>query len=124
MPKSDISRRDFFRLSAGSLAAAGAAAAPVAQARDGDRVSIVIDPADPAASAPSVAWAVDQLEVALRQQALTLRRFHTLSEAPAADRLIVASTRDMPIATRALREAGILPLRAPESLALLTTSFD
>ena len=119
MTTSIVSRRDFLRLSAGTLGAVGAAAPPLTQAREGDRVSVVMDPADSGASAPSVAWALDELEAALAQHAIALRRVRSLPEAPAADRLIVASTCDMPLA----REACPALPRAPESLALLTTSL-
>src|SRR5690348_2484995 len=123
MATSMVSRRDFLRLSAGTLGAAGAISPPATRAGDRDHVAIVIDPADRAASVPPVAWAMDQLEAALSQHAVALQRFRAIGEVPQTTRCIVAATPAMSVAKEALREAGVAPPAAPESLALLTTSF-
>jgi len=123
MATSMVSRRDFLRLSAGTLGAAGAISPPATRAGDRDHVAIVIDPADRGASGPPVAWAMDQLEAALSQQTTALQRFRTIGEVPATTRCIVAATSAMSFAKQALREAGVALPGAPESLALLTTSF-
>ncbi|HEV2442533.1 MAG TPA: hypothetical protein VGT07_08410 [Steroidobacteraceae bacterium] len=123
MPISTVSRRDFFRLSAGTLGALGALAPP-SHAGQGGRVSIIIDPADQAAATPSVAWAVDQLEAALSQHAVALQRLPSLNEAPAAARCIVASTSDMRVSRQILRAAGLTLPHAPESLVLTEAALD
>src|SRR5579872_4341065 len=115
-----VSRRNFLRLSAGTLGTLGAVSPLATQAGDTGPVSLVIDPADRAASDTPVAWAVDQLEAALSRHGLGLQRFRSLHEVPARTRCIVAATRDMPIATQTLRQAGFAAPRAAESLAVLT----
>jgi hypothetical protein len=119
-----VSRRNFLRLSAGTLGALGAASPPGSQAATSGRVAIVIDPADRGASAAPISWAVDELQAALAQHAVALEKFRSVSELPAAaTHPIVASTREMPVARQALRESGIAPPRSAESLVLLTASF-
>jgi hypothetical protein len=123
MTISSVSRRDFLRLSAGTLGALGAVAPPAAQAADKGRVALVIDPADRGAAAPAVGWAVDQLEAALAGHAVALQRFRTVQEVPATARCLVAATGDSPLATQVLREAGIAPPRAAESLAVAAAAL-
>src|SRR6185312_4176235 len=120
---STISRRDFLRLSAGTLGALEVVAPPTTQAAEQDRVALVIDPADPEAAAPPVTWAVDQLEAALAQHAVALQRYRAIHEVPAAARCLVVATSGMPVATEALRDARLAPPREAESLALLSASF-
>src|SRR5487761_933072 len=123
MTASTVSRRDFLRLSAGSLGAAGALSAPLTQGSETGGVSIVIDPTDRGAGAPSVAWAVEELQSALSQHATALHRFRTIEEAPQGARCIVASTRDLLLATRALAGVGVTVPHAAESLAIVAASF-
>ena len=123
MTASTVSRRDFLRLSAGSLGAAGALSPPLSEATQTGSVSIVIDPADREAAAPPVAWAVQELQSALSQHATALHRFRTIEEAPQGARCIVASTREMPLATRALGGLGVTMPRTAESLAIVAASF-
>src|SRR6185437_14154141 len=117
-----VSRRDFLRLSATTLGAAGALSART-QAGETGAVSIVLDPADREAAAPPVAWAVDVLESALSQHATALHKYRTIEEAPPGARCIVASTRDMPVATSALGGVGVTVPHAAESLAIVAASF-
>ncbi|HEV2270718.1 MAG TPA: hypothetical protein VGR92_14790 [Steroidobacteraceae bacterium] len=124
MPISTVSRRDFFRLSAGTLGALGAASSPPTHAGVGGRVAIVTDPADRGAAAAPVAWAVDRLAAALSQHGFTLQRFPAINEVPAAARCIVAGTGGMRVPQQILRAAGTNLPHAPEALALLGTSFD
>jgi hypothetical protein len=119
-----VSRRDFLRLSAGTLGAFGTASASATRTGETPGVSIVLDPADRAASSPAVAWATEQLEAALAQHAVALHRCRALHEAPAAAPCIIAATPATGMALRALREARLSLPPSPESLALLTTSFD
>lgn len=124
MPITTVSRRDFFRLSAGTLGALGTASAPPTHAGESGRVAIVIDPADHAAAAAPVAWAVDRLAAALSQHALALQRYRSIDEVPPAARCIVAATGGIGASRETLRAAGVAPPRAAESLALIETSFD
>ncbi len=121
---SAVSRRNFLRLAAGSLGALGAAPPPVTHAGEIHAAAIVIDPADRAASAPAVAWAVEQLQAALSHHAVALHQYRTLAEVPAAALCIVAATTGSAVARQALREARRDLPSAAESLALLTASLD
>jgi hypothetical protein len=123
MTISTISRRDFLRLSAGTLGALEAVVPPTAQAGENGGVAIVIDPADRQAAVPPVAWAVDQLEAALARHAVALRRVRSVHEVPAAAHCIVASTSGMRVATEVLRDARVAAPRGAESLAVLAAPF-
>jgi len=121
MTMATVSRREFLLLSAGTLGAG--TATPPTQAAATGHVSIVLNPADQSAATPPVAWAVAELEAALSQHGVALHRFQAVAQAPAADRLIIAATCDLPLATETLRQAGIAAPRTAESLALLTASI-
>jgi hypothetical protein len=121
---SAVSRREFLRLSAGTLGTLGAASPPAAQAGHTHSAAIVLDPADREASRPAVAWAIEQLEVVLSHRAIALHRYRTLQEAPAAARCIIAATAGSAMAMQAMREAPVTLPSSAESLALLTASFD
>ena len=124
MTISAVSRRDFLRLSAGTLGALGGASPPLTHAGETARVAIVIDPADHGAATPPVAWAVDQLEAALARYGVALERFPSLASVPpGVTRCIVAATSDMSMAIQTLREGRVAPPRVSESLALVGTSF-
>ena len=124
MPISTVSRRDFFRLSAGTLGALGAAPSRPTHGGESGRVAIVIDPADRGAAAAPVAWAVELLAAALSRHAGTLQRFPSIDQVPPGARCIVAATSDMSLPQQTLPAAGVALPRAPEALALLGTSFD
>jgi len=121
---SAVSRRDFLRLSAGTLGAIGATSPPATHAGETSPVAIVLDPADREASVPAVAWSVDQLEAALSHHAVALHRYRTLHETPAATTCIFAATTGSARAMQALQEARVNLPPAAESLALLTASID
>ncbi|MFI4908199.1 MAG: hypothetical protein ACHQHL_08875 [Steroidobacterales bacterium] len=124
MPISTVSRRDFCRLSAGTLGALGAAPSRPTHGGESGRVAIVIDPADRGAAAAPVAWAVELLAAALSRHAGTLQRFPSIDQVPPGARCIVAATSDMRVPQQTLPAAGVALPRAPEALALLGTSFD
>lgn len=124
MTISTVSRRDFLRLSAGTLGALGGVAPPTAEAGEALRVALILDPADRGATTAPAAWAADQLEAALSRHGVALERFRTIGEAPATARCIVAATGDLPAAARALRDVSVALPPAPESLALTTASLD
>ena len=123
MATATVSRRDFFRLSAGTFGALGAASPPATRAGENRDVAIVIDPADRGAATPAIAWAVDQLKTALAQHSVALQRLRAIGEASATTLCIIAATRDLPVATQTLREAGVAVPHAPESLVLLTATL-
>jgi hypothetical protein len=123
MAISTISRREFLRLSAGTLGALEAIAPPTTEAAGKGGIALVVDPADREAATPPVAWAVDQLEAALARHAVALQRFRAIHEVPADARCIVAATSGMAAAAQVLREARLAPPRQAESLTLLPASF-
>jgi hypothetical protein len=117
---SSISRREFFRLSAGSL---GALSAVDARAGAGPDVSFVIDPQDRQASAPAVAWAVQELESALLERGLTLQWFESIEQAPRRSHCILAATPTVPAAMQVLSRSAVPAPTAAESLAIVPASF-
>lgn len=65
-----VNRREFLRRTA---LAAGFGMAQNAIATDVQGVSVVVDPADPIASAPPARWAVSELEQPLAAQGVPVR---------------------------------------------------
>ena len=81
-------------------------------------VSIVLDPADPAASAGPVGWALAQLREALAARGLAVEAARRLAEAsPDAECILVASGASA-MAREVLHGAGASAPDAPEALAL------
>ena len=74
-------------------------------------VSIVADPGDAIASAPSARWAALELERALKERGVTVRRAEKIGAAPAGDLCIVTAGAANPAAHVKLHNA-------PEALAL------
>src|SRR5215469_14100761 len=114
MTISTVSRRDFLRLSAGTVGALGAVSPPLTRAGESGRVALVIDPADREAATPPVAWAAEQLEAALAQHGIAVARVRSVAEVPAAaTRCIVAATCGVPVARQTLRESRLAPPSSP-----------
>ena len=105
---SSIHRRDFLKRSG---AAIGAAAGAPAAAQSGRRVSIVIDPADPVASAPAARWAAAELARALAERHVTATEFPAIAQAPAGDPCILAAGRGNSAVPDAPESLGLAPLQ-------------
>lgn len=111
MAERPFSRRAFLR-SAALTPAAGVlagAARPVA---------IVLDPADPLASAEPVRWAVGELEQACRAQGLSVARLESASQASADAIAVLVAGTTAPGARDVLRRAGLAPPQGSEALAV------
>ncbi len=119
MKSPSVSRRDFLRLSAGSLGAFGTAS-HAAQQR-GDRVlSIVVDPAF-SSSAP-VRRAVEELSGALAERGFALRQAPSIEQAAAF--CILAAAPNLPLASATLQRASAQMPRKAESLAIVPATFN
>ena len=118
-----MQRRDFILRT--SLATAGLVAgralgqtAPppkISPAAPGSGVALILDPADPVASAPPAQWADAQLRDALAARGLDARIVPSLDAARPADFCILAAGRNASVT----HDLGTLPPDAPEALALV-----
>ena len=118
-----IHRREFLRRTglAGGTLACGTTA--WAQIQKGGAISLVVNPADPIATAAPVQWAAQQLEQALADAGMAVHRRDRAEQAPAAEFCVVASGMSAPISAAALKAASIAAPREAESLALLNTKI-
>jgi hypothetical protein len=120
---SPLSRRNFLELAALSMGALGMGSS--ASAASGARsISIVTDPADPAASSGPVGWAVEELSQALAQHGIPLQRLNSLQQAPRSGLCIVACGRTAPVASVALQPAALSLPDAPECLVLAPAKYE
>jgi hypothetical protein len=87
-------------------------------------VSLVIDPADPAASSAPVALAVQDLGEALAGHGLLLRQFQSVQESPAAQVCIVAASPNAPLASATLQRSGVEKPGAADSFAIVPSEFE
>src|SRR5215470_8636092 len=83
-----MQRREFLKHT-GILLGAGPALAQTAATK---RVALVIDPADPVASAAPVQWAANELKQALASQKIEMAAFPAVRQAPAGSYVIAASS--------------------------------
>ena len=111
-----LTRRGFLQLSAGSVGALG-----IKSSKD---VSLVTDPGDAVATSAPVIWAAQELEQALSNHGITLRRCQSVGEAPLADFCILAAAANTPRAATALQKTAIRISPAHESLVLVPSSFE
>jgi hypothetical protein len=94
MPDSaQINRRHFLKGTVLQGAGAAIAGAPIGRSQSGSRrsVAIVIDPADPVASAAPVQWAARELQQALADAGVAVSRHERVAQAGAGEFCIVAS---------------------------------
>ena len=113
--EASIDRRDFLRRT--GLAGGALACGPLVGGTG--TISLVVDPSDPVASAAPARWAARELEQALADAGLTVRRCERPEQARAGEFSIIASGIAAPVAAVALKRAGISMPGGPESLALL-----
>ncbi len=100
----ELHRRDFLKRTGLSIGAVPA----LEQRRASGSVALVLDPSDPLASAAPVEWATYELERALTEAGIAVRRHGSIKEASASDFCIAAHSIE----------------GAPESVALAQTSQD
>jgi len=116
-----ITRRRFLRdatvTTAGAVAASSLGSNIFAQVVS--EVSIIVDPVDIIANSAPAQWAINQLKQALEGHGKTVQIFQGISQAPAGDIAIVASS-----GTAALTgQIGASVPKSPEALALLNGSL-
>jgi hypothetical protein len=111
-----FTRRGFLQLSAASVGTLA-----IASSRS---VALVSNSEDAVAASVNVTWAAQQLEQALAQRGITLRRFRSIAETPPADFCLLAAAADAAPAAAVLRKAAIVVPAMPESLALVPWSFE
>ena len=99
------------------------------------RVSIILDPADPIAMSGPVQWAAKELETALTSKGVTVNRFEKLAQAAKGDLCIAISgsnssmgkefLKDFKTKIPAVPEAlGLVPLKSAGKSVLLATGHD
>src|SRR5215831_15176406 len=82
-------------------------------------VTLVVDPSDPIASAAPAARAIGELEGALCDAGVDVRRATRVGDAPTGDRVIVVTRHTAAGAMSAMRGAGVALGDGPERLALV-----
>jgi hypothetical protein len=116
-----VNRREFLGTGGtGALAALLAAAdceARTPPSRQG--VSIVVDAADPVATAPPVRWAVTRLRSALTARGIAAGVVGRAADAPAADLCVLVGGSGAAATSRFLGRARVPPPSAAEALALV-----
>ncbi len=116
---SHLSRRDFLQMTALSIGALGAESSVAAQLSSQRGVSVVVDPADPVASAAPVVWALQALSQAIAQRRINVRHFNSMEQSPSSDFCIVAAGSRSRLASATLKRAAVAIPDAPECLALV-----
>lgn len=119
MKSSNISRRDFLQVTALSLGVLGSGPAAFAGLTGGNDVMLVADPDDPIASAPQVAWALQELSKALTDKHIRVRPAPMLEQKPTSDLYIIAAGSSSALALPILRAADTVIAKNPESLGLV-----
>ena len=112
-----MDRRNFLKQTGMTIGAAAAGPGALAQPRG--RVSVVIDPADPVASAPPVRWAAQELQRALVEHGMAGGQFNSVDLTADTDFCVVACGRSAPSAVAILSKAGVSVADRPECLALV-----
>src|SRR5712691_9656638 len=113
---SGLDRREF--LKTGAAAGVGLLGAPLAAWGAGAAVSIVLDAADPVASAAPVRWAAGELEKTLAGKGVAVRVRPRLDQAPADERCVLVCGAAAPAAAPSLAAAGTSVPSGPEALVL------
>ena len=117
---SQLNRREFLGVSC-SLAALPWL--PLNQNTRG-RVSLVVDPGDVVANAPSARWAINELEQGLVTKGVEVQKRTTVSEAGKNDFCILAGGVHLRAAAAILKRARVVVADKPESLALVPSKDD
>lgn len=110
-----LARRSFLTLAAG-LSAAGM---PRAGFAAGEGLALIADPADPIVSSGPVQWATSELQASLAALGVSVQRYATLEQAPAAGCRIVLAGAQALGAESILRHAGTVVPQTPEALAIV-----
>src|SRR5260370_2978243 len=106
-----LNRREFLQ-AAGSIAALSVVRAPRR------RISLVVDPADPIASAGPARWAAQELEQSLNTRGIAVHKCERVAQAKAGDFCIVAAGSKLNVAAAILKAARATVAETPEALGL------
>src|SRR5262245_41203762 len=113
----DINRRQFLKQTGMALGAASQTSAGFAQSPQ--RVSLVADPSDPAASAPPARWAASELQEALAARSVAVSLHKRLADA-GEDHFTILIAGPNPQARGILKSAGISELDQAEAVGLVS----
>lgn len=116
---SPLTRRQFLRHTA--LTTAGLATLPnvVFATTSENQLRLVLDPADPVASAPAAKWAIRRLQSVLRAKGVTAPIVTSLQEVPAGSPCVLAAGRTVPLAQQILSARRQVIPPVPEALGLV-----
>ncbi|WP_263382342.1 hypothetical protein [Granulicella arctica] len=117
-------RRQFIQAAGTTAALAGVEARARAVPANTRSVFIIIDPADPVASAPAALWAAKQLEDSLSAHGVIVSRFDLLDRASTEDLCILATGSTTFVATQILQAAAIEVPKVHEALGLASGTID
>jgi len=118
---SGLDRREF--LKTGAAAGVGLLGAPMAAWSAGAAVSIVLDPADPIASAAPVRWAAGELEKALAGKGVSVRVRPRQDRVPAGEPCVVVCGAGAPSVAPSLAAAGASVPTGAEALVLASATL-
>jgi hypothetical protein len=113
--KTGLNRREFIQ-AAGSLAALSVIPMRPAEGRG---VSLVIDPADPVASAGPAQWAVKQFAQSLTDAGISVHRCDHIEQARRGDFCVVAAAAQASVAAEILKGSRVRVAAVPEATALV-----
>jgi len=114
-----VKRRTFLRQAGFAGGALVRAPLSSGQTQTAGVVSLIIDPADPVASAAPVGWAAGELEQALTSAGWTVRHRSQVPQAAGGEVVIIAAGGIARVAAVALKSRGIVAPQSPESLILM-----
>ena len=109
----NLDRREFIQLAGGSIAVLTIGQAPRS------RVSLVVDPVDPVASAAPVQWAASELEHSLAARGLVVHKCERVSQARAGDLCVVIAGSQFNVAAGILKRSHVVVAEHPEALGLV-----
>ncbi|HEU5234391.1 MAG TPA: hypothetical protein VFU50_16135 [Terriglobales bacterium] len=122
MKRNRLTRRRFLELGALSVGAVGLRS-PALSAAAQEGISLISDPDDPIAASQPVAWARQELTAAVSQAGTSVRQFSSFAQAPQSDHIVVAAGVRSALVGEALKEVGVTPPTAPESLAVVQAKY-
>jgi hypothetical protein len=115
-----LNRREFLRRSA---VASGFGLASTILGAPQSSVTIVTDPEDPVSSAPAVQWAAGELEKALSERGIAVRRLTRIESSGGGDLCILASGSAQSLARKLLQAANASIPPGAEALGLAHGTF-
>ena len=122
MKRNGLTRRRFIELSTLSLGSVGLRSSAVSLAA-GRGISLISEPDDPISASQPVAWARQELIAAISQSGTAVRQFSSVAQAPQWDRTVFIAGAGSAVAVQALKDLGLTPPSAPESLVVVQVKY-